>query len=176
MTVRFRFKTTPIDGLVVAERLPISDQRGFLERLFCAEEFSEIGLTQQSGTIRGLHFQYPPHAETKIVTCLKGKVFDVAVDLRSRSSTFLQWHEEVLSSENNKSLYIPPGFAHGFQTLADNCEMLYLHTCSYQPDAEGGVSPLDSRLGISWPVPLSNISERDRGHAPLTAEFKGLSL
>ena len=88
--------------------------------------------------MRGLHFQYPPHAETKLVSCLRGEVFDVAVDLRRDSPTFLRWHAEILSSDNHRTLLIPEGFAHGFQTLTEDCELLYLHTAAWQPGAEGG--------------------------------------
>ncbi len=128
MSIRFDFVSTPIEGLKVIQRKPLEDERGLFERLFCGEDFRAVGLdksiiqinrslTLKQGTVRGMHFQHPPYAETKIVSCLKGKVFDVAVDIRSGSPTFRHWHGEVLSQENNKSLLIPEGFAHGFQTL-----------------------------------------------------------
>ena len=126
---------TPLSGLKVLQRKPISDSRGYLERFFCTEELEALALgkhiaqinctlTANLGTVRGMHFQRPPHAEIKFVSCLRGEVFDVAVDLRNNSPTFLCWHAEVLSADNHKTLVIPEGFAHGFQTLADNCEML----------------------------------------------------
>lgn len=186
MNERFRFYHTTLDGLIVIERLAIADQRGFLERLFCAEAFAEIGLkqpiaqinrtlTRHRGTVRGMHFQHPPHTETKIISCLRGEIFDAAVDLRAGSPTFLQWHGEILSAANNKSLFIPEGFAHGFQTLSDDCELLYFHGTAYQAQAEGGISPLDSRLRIAWPLPVGDMSERDRSHMPLTEDYMGIA-
>ena len=97
-------------------------------------------MTASRGTVRGMHFQHPPHAETKFVSCLRGEVFDVAVDLRNGSPTFLHWHAEILSADNHRTLVIPEGFAHGFQTLSDDCEMLYFHTAAYNPEAEGGLN------------------------------------
>jgi dTDP-4-dehydrorhamnose 3,5-epimerase len=133
-------------------------------------------LTTRTGTVRGLHVQRPPHAEMKIVTCLRGAVFDVAVDLRGGSPTFLQWHAEHLTAENRRWLVIPEGFAHGFQTLTDDCEMLYLHSASYMPSAEGGLDATDPRLAIPWPLPIAERSPRDEGHKRLTAEFEGMQL
>ena len=182
---RFHIRPTPIKGLTVIERKPIGDQRGFLARLFCRKELhSVIGnrqivqinhtLTATKGTIRGMHFQYPPHAEMKLVTCLRGEVYDVAVDLRRDSPTFLHWHAEHLSADNCKTFVIPEGFAHGFQTLMDNCELLYLHTAAYQPTAESGLDALDPRLGINWPQPVTERSARDQAHPAITAAFAGL--
>ncbi len=136
---RFDILPTPLDGLKVIIRKPIEDPRGFFCRFFCAEEFLEAGFqksisqinhtfTRGKGAVRGLHFQYPPHAEGKIVSCLRGEVYDVAVDIRKGSPTFLHWHGEILSAANQRSLLIPEGFAHGFQTLTENCELLYLHS------------------------------------------------
>mgnify|MGYP006303738237 CR=1 FL=1 len=123
-----------------------------------------------------MHFQYPPYAEMKIVYCLKGQIFDVAVDVRRDSSTYLKWHAETLSPENHKALVIPEGFAHGFQTLTPECEMLYLHTCEYNPQAEGGVNPNDPALGIDWPLPFSEISQKDLDRTFINDEFKGIAL
>jgi len=184
---RFDFRPTPLDGLVVVERQPRGDSRGFLSRLYCAEEFAAAGAarpiaqinqtqTRRSGTIRGLHFQHPPYAETKLVSCLRGEVFDVAVDLRRGSPTFLQWHAERLSPENRRSLLIPEGFAHGMQALADDTELLYLHTAPYHAASEGGVNPLDPRLAIAWPLTVADVSDRDRSHALLTPAFEGIEL
>ena len=187
MSGRFRIKPLPLAGLNLIERLPITDQRGFLERLFCMEAFTELGvpgslaqinhtLTRKRGTVRGMHFQHPPHAEIKVVSCLRGEVFDVAIDLRAGSPTFLKWHGEVLTAGNFKTLYIPQGFAHGFQTLTDDCEMLYFHTAPYVPNAEGGISPIEPRVGINWPLGLEEISPRDAGHAKLSPEYSGVLL
>ena len=175
---RFTLIETPLSGLTLLQRHPIGDQRGYLERLFCREELAAIiggraiiqinhTLTARSGTIRGMHFQRAPHAEMKLVTCLHGEVFDVAVDLRRDSPTFLHWHAEHLGADNHRTLVIPEGFAHGFQTLTDDCELIYLHTALYNPAAEGGLNALDPRLAIGWPLPVTEISERDRNHALL---------
>lgn len=184
---RFAIEKTPINGLHVIQREPIGDERGYLERMFCSDELESIigqrgivqinhTLTAKVGTVRGMHFQHPPHAEMKLVSCLRGEVFDVAVDLRKKSQTFLQWHAEVLTEANHKTFMIPEGFAHGFQTLTDNCELLYLHTAAYAPDAEAGLNVLDPRLAIAWPMPIAERSARDRQHAMLITEFSGLSL
>lgn len=184
---RFDMLATPLEGLMVLQRKPIGDQRGFLERLFCVEELRTLlsnksimqinhTLTAKRGTVRGLHFQHPPHAETKFVSCLRGEVFDVAVDVRQGSSTFLHWHAEVLSADNHKTLVIPEGFAHGFQTLADDCEMLYLHTATYQPAAEGGLYAQDPMLNIRWPEAILELSSRDASHPLLTHDFVGVAV
>ena len=112
----------------------------------------------------------------KLVTCLRGAVWDVAVDLRTGSPTFLAWHGETLSAENHRALLIPPGFAHGFQTLTDEAELLYCHSAAYSPGAEGALNLLDPRLAIDWPRPIGEISERDRDHPRLSADFEGLRL
>lgn len=185
MSSRFDLLDTPIPGLCILQRKPIGDSRGYLERLFCSEELQALvpgkhiaqinhTLTANRGTVRGMHFQRPPHAETKFVSCLRGEVFDVAVDLRHNSPTFLRWHAELLSAINHKTLVIPEGFAHGFQTLTDDCEMLYFHTAAYQPGAEGGLNPQDPRLAIHWPLPVSGLSPRDAAHALLDDAFTGM--
>jgi dTDP-4-dehydrorhamnose 3,5-epimerase len=187
MSTRFDILDTPLSGLRVLRRKPIGDSRGYLERLFCTEELQELvperyiaqinhTLTASRGIVRGMHFQWPPHAETKFVSCLRGEVFDVAVDLRHNSSTFLHWHAELLSADNHKTLVIPEGFAHGFQTLTDNCEMLYFHTAAYQPGTEGGLNAQDPRLTIAWPLPVAGLSPRDAAHPMLDEAFTGVML
>lgn len=172
---RFHIQTTPIADLKVVTRQILGDARGFLSRLFCADALSQVGWTKpiaqinqtytaKKGTVRGMHFQYPPHAEMKLVSCLKGEVWDVAIDLRQNSLTFLKWHAERLSAENHHALLIPEGFAHGFQALTDDVEMLYCHSAAYCREAEDGLNPLDARLGITWPLPITEISERDKKH------------
>ena len=184
---RFAIEKTPIDCLHVIRREPIGDERGYLERMFCGHELMSIigqrsivqinhTLTEKAGTVRGMHFQHPPNAEMKLVSCLRGEVFDVAVDLRKDSPTFLQWHAEVLTEANHKTLVIPEGFAHGFQVLTDDCELLYLHTAAYAPESEAGLNALDPYLAITWPMPIAERSARDQKHAMLTPEFPGLSL
>jgi dTDP-4-dehydrorhamnose 3,5-epimerase len=125
--------------------------------------------------VRGLHFQYPPCEETKVVSCMQGSIFDVAVDIRRSSPTFLHWHAEVLSSDNMKSLLIPEGFAHGFQTLSEDCILIYLHTASYAPEAEGGMNVKDPRLSISWPLQISGLSDRDSNCPYIDDSFEGNS-
>lgn len=184
---RFDFISTPLPDLILVQRKVIEDQRGFLSRFFCADEFREAGmskpvvqinhtLTRVKGAVRGLHFQYPPHAETKLVSCLHGEVFDVAVDLRRDSPTFLQWHGVMLSAGNRQSLLIPEGFAHGFQALSEGCELIYLHTAAYQQKAEGGLNVADPKLGIAWPLNIAELSERDRNHKMIEQEFQGGAL
>ena len=179
MSSRFRILETPLDAVKLIERTPMGDRRGYLERMFCTNDLAALmdgrsivqinrTLTSQRATVRGMHFQYPPHAETKIVSCLRGEVFDVAVDLRSASPTYLRWHGEILSADNHRTMLIPEGFAHGFQTLTDDCELLYLHTAAWNASAEGGLNPRDPRLAIEWPLPISEISDRDDAHPMLT--------
>lgn len=183
---RFDFSPTPLDGLKVVSRRPMADSRGFLARMWCAEEFSCHGwpdpvaqinhtLTRHRGSIRGLHFQHPPYAEDKLVSCLRGEVFDVAVDLRRGSPTFLKWHGVILSAANARGLLIPRGFAHGFQALVDDCELLYLHSKAYNPDAEDGIDAFDPRLQIVWPLPPGERSPRDAAHPPLAADYFGVT-
>ena len=148
------------------------DSRGFFARLLCKNELLENSLannlvqfnntlTKEKGTIRGLHFQRPPKAETKFVRCISGAVFDVAVDLRKGSKTFGSYCALELSSDNRAMIAIPPGFAHGFQTLSSNVELIYFHTEFYSPELEGGVSPLDSSISIRWPLESRGLSDRD---------------
>jgi len=184
---RFDFITTPLSGLKLVQRKVIEDSRGFLSRFYCANEFAEAGInkpiaqinhtfTCKKGAVRGLHFQHPPHTETKLVSCLQGEIWDVAVDLRRDSPTFLQWHGEILSAANRKSLLIPEGFAHGFQTLSEDCELIYLHTAAYHPEAEGALNVADPKLDIIWPLPITEISERDRNHKLIEPDFQGITL
>jgi len=184
---RFRIHATPLVGLKLVEREKRGDTRGFLERLFCAGELAAAGWTGPvaqinhsrtgpRGTVRGMHYQHSPAAEMKLVSCLAGEVWDVAVDIRAGSPTFLQWHAQRLSGDNNLALLVPPGFAHGFQVLGDAAELLYCHSAPYVRAAEGGLSPLDERLAIAWPLPPAGLSARDAGHPPLSADFAGLRL
>jgi dTDP-4-dehydrorhamnose 3,5-epimerase len=184
---QFTIIDTPIKDLKVVERKPIGDSRGFLARIFCADQLKSAGwyksiaqinqtVTVKKGTVRGMHFQHSSHAEMKLVSCLQGEIFDVAVDLRPSSPTFLKWYAEKLSSENARALLIPEGFAHGFQTLTDNCELLYLHSAPYTPSSEAGIHANDPRLGIVWPIDFSELSKRDSEHPFITDQFKGVIL
>jgi dTDP-4-dehydrorhamnose 3,5-epimerase len=182
--VRFNFILTPLTGLVLLQRKAIEDHRGFFSRFYCAEELREVGLiktiaqinhslTCKKGTVRGMHFQYPPHDETKLVSCFKGKILDVAIDLRYDSPTFLHSHSEILSAANRKSMLIPEGFAHGFQTLAEDCELIYLHTASYHQESEGALNVVDPKLNIAWPLPIISLTDRDRDHPFINSDFRG---
>ncbi len=162
----FKFENTSLEGLKIVHKSKLGDERGHFSRMFCESELKQIGwrdnitqinhtLTRKAGTVRGLHFQKVPHAEIKIVTCLRGKVFDVAVDLRPQSSTFMKWQSCELSDENWKSFYIPQGFAHGFQTISDDVEMLYFHSSTYAPDHEDGIHPQDKSLAVDWPLDIT---------------------
>ncbi len=184
---RFAIQSTPLDGLKLIERKRLGDARGFLSRLFCAEELAIAGWTEpiaqinhtytaRRGTVRGMHFQYPPHADAKLVSCLRGEVWDVAVDLRAGSLTFLRWHAQRLSSENGCAMLIPEGFAHGFQTLSDDTELIYCHSACHSPELEGALDALDPRLAITWPLAVVERSERDMSHAPITDIYKGIQL
>ncbi|VEE63446.1 dTDP-4-dehydrorhamnose 3,5-epimerase [Shewanella putrefaciens] len=184
---RFNVRLTPLAGLLYLERQQLGDERGFLSRLFCQDILSGLGwpnrvaavnhsFTAQKGTVRGMHYQLQPYAEAKLVTCLQGKVLDVAVDLRPSSSTFLHWHGEILSAENHSSLLIPQGFAHGFQTLTDNVELIYCHSEHYHQPSERGLNPLDPTLGIKWPLVISQLSDRDYNEAWLDESFNGVNL
>jgi len=178
---------TRIPGLSILEATPFADNRGSFARLFCARELGsivaprcivQINLSRTSavGAIRGLHYQTAPHAEMKLISCLKGRVWDVAVDLRRGSETYLQWHSEELSSMNRKTMVIPEGCAHGFQVLEADSELLYLHTAFYEPSAEGGVRPTEPLLNLPWPLPITDLSERDQNHPSLSAGFSGLDV
>ena len=184
---RFDFISTPLSGLTLVQRKAIEDHRGFLSRFYCAEEFRAAGitkpiaqinhtLTRKKGAVRGLHFQHPPYAEVKLVSCLHGEIFDVAVDLRRGSPTFLHSHGEILSVTNRKSLLIPEGYAHGFQALTEDCELIYLHTATYHPEAEGALNVADPKLDIAWPLPIDDLSERDRNHPFIKSDFRGIVL
>jgi dTDP-4-dehydrorhamnose 3,5-epimerase len=182
---RFQFIDTPLAGLKIVERSRRSDERGFFSRMFCAEELRAAGwskpiaqinqtLTHRQGAVRGMHFQFPPHAEMKLVNCIRGEVWDVAVDLRRDSPTFLKWFGVRLSAQNGHALLIPEGFAHGFQALAADCELIYFHSCAYHAASEGAVHPEEPRLAIQWPQSIAELSARDRAHPMLSQAFQGI--
>ena len=184
---RFTLEKTPLSGLLVLKRQPLDDRRGYFERLFCETDLQDIlqgqritqinhSVTEAQGTVRGLHFQRAPHAEKKIVCCLRGEVWDIAVDVRRGSPTFLKWHGEVLSETNQRAFFIPEGFAHGFQTLTDNCSMVYMHTESFFQDCEATLNACDPRLAIAWPNPITGRSPRDEKHPMIADDFTGITL
>lgn len=167
-----RFVPTDIDGVVRIVSDRAHDERGFFGRTFCETSFRRAGLVgrfeqsslssnRRAATLRGMHYQEQPHAETKLVRCVRGAIFDVAVDLRAGSATRGQWTGAVLSQENGDALYIPPGFAHGFQTLEDQTDVLYQITPEYQPGKGLGVRWNDPAFAIAWPLPDPILSERD---------------
>ena len=182
-----KFNETNIKGLYIVELQPFTDNRGFFVRSYCDAALEEAGViksikqinhsfTKTVGSIRGMHYQDSPHAEIKMVRCIAGEIFDVVIDLRKGSDTFLQWHGEYLNAENFKMMIIPEGFAHGFQIMKQNTELLYLHAASYTPEAEIGVLFNDEKIGIKWPLPVTDISDRDLKHEIMTKEFKGLNI
>lgn len=178
---------TPLPGLSVLERPPHADARGVFRRLFCCEELGSLGwdhsvaqvnhsLTRDAGAVRGIHFQHPPHAEDKLVSCVAGAIWDVAVDLRRGSPTFMRWHAEVLSADSGRALLIPKGFGHGFQALTDDAAVVYVHSACYAPAAEGGVHPRDPVLAIPWPRTPGAMSRKDAERPFLDATFQGIDL
>ena len=178
---------TPIADLIVAESQAFKDERGAFARLFCEQELSSFichrkivqinhSCTAAVGAVRGLHFQHAPHAEMKLVRCLKGKVWDVAVDLRPQSPSYKRWYAQELSPQNAHMMVIPEGFAHGFQVLEAGSELLYLHTAFYMPESEGGVRHDDPALAIAWPLPVTDISARDSSHTYIDTSFRGIVL
>lgn len=180
-------QATAIQGLYVIERIQRGDTRGFFERMYCAETMQDLGwsngiaqvnhsFTAQLGAVRGLHYQLPPFSESKLVSCFRGSVWDVVVDLRHGSPSFLQHVTIELSEQNHRSVLIPPGCAHGFQTLSDNVDMFYCHSAVYAPQSEAGLNIVDPRLQLQWPLPITQRSERDLTFAFLTEDFEGVKL
>ncbi|PUA45979.1 dTDP-4-dehydrorhamnose 3,5-epimerase [Pseudomonas protegens] len=183
----FQVLALPLAGLFEVRHKRFEDQRGHFSRLFCEGSLSAFGqpfhirqinhsCTRERGSVRGLHYQTAARPEAKLITCLRGEVWDVAVDLRPESLTFLHWHAEHLRGGDGRSLLLPAGFAHGFQTLSEDAELLYLHSADYAPEHEAGLSVLDPRLAINWPLPVNNLSTRDASHPLLDAAFAGVSL
>jgi dTDP-4-dehydrorhamnose 3,5-epimerase len=178
---------TPILDLFTIETQSSKDDRGAFRRFFCVSELASIignrsivqinhSHTAAVGAVRGMHFQYPPNAEMKLVRCLKGKVWDVAVDLRPTSLNYKRWHAQELSAKNAYMMVIPEGFAHGFQVLEADSELLYLHTAFYNPDYESGLRHDDPCLAIKWPLKVTEISMRDTNHAYIDSNFNGITL
>jgi dTDP-4-dehydrorhamnose 3,5-epimerase len=171
------FNKTPLEGAYLIELEPRRDDRGHFARAFCAKEFADHGLetsivqanlsmNAKAGTVRGMHFQRPPHAEVKLVRCVVGELYDVIVDLRENSPTYLEWFGATLSQENGAMMYVPRGFAHGYQSLTDGATAHYMVSASYVASAEGGVRHDDPAIGIKWPGPVVDISPKD-GSWPL---------
>ncbi len=180
-----KFTPLKLAGAYHIETTPFQDQRGFFTRTFCENEFAEFGLKQHyvqanhsgtfgKGIIRGMHFQRPPHAEVKVIKCIKGSIFDVIVDCRKNSPTFLQWVGIELSAEKKNMMYVPEGFAHGFQSLEEETEMTYLVGAFYNKESEGGIHHLDPKVGIEWPLPVLLTSEKDAAIPFVDDNFKAI--
>lgn len=185
--MRLTPQATALEGVSVVHTRCDEDSRGSFTRFFCEDELRALlagrrvaqinhSSNKEPATVRGLHFQFPPRAEMKLIRCIRGRVWDVAVDLRKDSATFLQWHAEELSADNRKMLVIPEGCAHGYQVLEADSELLYLHTAAYSPEAEGRVAFDDERLRIAWPLPPRHLSQSDLTSPRLDGEFGGIEL
>ena len=181
------FESTPLQGAYLIKLQPIEDERGFFVRTFCKKEFEAIGHEKEfvqmnqsynkiKGTLRGMHFQLPPHQEMKLVRCIAGKVYDVIIDLRKESPTYLQYFGAELSAENFHAMYVPEGFAHGFQTLSDHTSLVYHHTAYYTPGSEGGLRYDDRAIGIKWPMIPTCMSEKDQRYPNITEAFNGIRV
>ena len=178
----------PLKGAALIKTNPFYDERGIFTRFFCQKELSSLlgnrsivninfSTTTSTGAIRGLHYQQAPMCEVKLIRCIKGAVFDVMVDIRKGSSTFLQWFGQELNEKSKDMLYLPEGFAHGFQVLEDNSELIYLHTEFYSSEHERGLSPFDPALSIQWPLKVHTLSQRDREFKPINvATYEGINL
>ena len=177
---------TNIKGVYAIAPNVFSDDRGQFARVYCHNELEHVtditikqinhSMTKKKGSVRGLHFQYEPNAEAKMVKCISGSVFDVIIDIRKDSSTLLKTVSVELTADNQKMLYIPKGFAHGFQTLADNTELLYFHSDCYAPQNEAALNVRDPILNIQWPLEITGLSKRDREHQFLDNGFKGIQI
>jgi dTDP-4-dehydrorhamnose 3,5-epimerase len=179
------FIPTPLKGAYIIDPEVRKDNRGAFFRTYCKKEFAKIEFTKEwvqmnhsvnliKGTVRGLHYQIPPFSETKLIRCIKGKIWDVIIDIRKLSPTFLQSFSMELSAENKKMLFIPEGFAHGFQTLENDCELIYNHSSFYNPESESGLRFDDPTLNIKWNISVSELSERDKNHPLIDNSFNGI--
>ena len=182
-----KIKSLPIEGAFNVEFTDFTDSRGIFKRLYCQEELSGVlsskqivqvntSETFQKGSIRGMHFQNPPKCEIKFIHCIQGAVYDVVVDLRKSSKTFLQWYAIELSSQKNNMIIVPEGCAHGFQSLLKNSRLLYFHTEFYNPEYESGLRYDDPLIGINWPLEINSLSKRDSEHKLLSHNFKGIEV
>ncbi len=175
--------STPIEGVHLVKRAPFEDARGQFSRMFCGQDLPQaswpgavaqinMSHTNQKGAVRGMHFQREPAAESKLISCIAGHVWDVAVDLRRQSATYLKWFGAELSAQNHLAMLIPKGVAHGFQVLQSHSTLLYVHSHAYAPSLEGGLRADDPTLAIDWPLPLTDWSARDQSFAFLTTSFE----
>lgn len=185
----FILEDTPIGGLKLGQIQSKADERGYFERVYCHWEYEGLvgrplrikqinrSMSKIKGTTRGLHFQWPPHAETKIVSCPAGRLFDVAVDLRKGSPTYMQYFSAELTAENKKFLIIPEGFGHGFQTLEPNTEILYLVTEEFSLPHDDGINPIDPTVGVEWPLEIALRSKKDSDRKFIAdRDFSGIDI
>lgn len=179
-----RFYPTKVHGAWLVHLEPVCDNRGYFARTFCVDEFAVHHLetsfpqhsfahTAKKGTLRGMHFQREPHDEVKVVRCVRGSIWDVIIDIRPGSPTYLRWQEFELSSGNSHQLYVPAGFAHGYQTLCDDVEVNYLISTRYVPQSASGIRYDDPAFAITWPLPVTEISEKDLNYASFRDGAKG---
>lgn len=186
MDQKLNIINTDFNGLYIIEPNKFIDERGSFSRVYCEIEMKDIfcknikqinhSVTKNKGTVRGLHFQYEPNSEIKMVKCIRGSIYDVVVDIRKNSPTFLKHFTVELTEKNQKMIHIPKGFAHGFQTLEDDVELLYLHSNIYTPDKEGALNIKDPQLDIKWPFTVTHLSNRDKNHPFLNRKFEGIEL
>lgn len=181
------FNPSPLAGAFTIDVTPFQDNRGFFTRIFCEKEFAEHNLVQHfvqanhsgtngKGVIRGMHFQHSPFCEVKLVKCVQGAIFDVIVDVRKDSPTFLKWFGAELSAENKRMMYVPAGFAHGFQSLTDYSEITYMVSNFYNKESESGIRFNDEAVGINWPLPVSLVSEKDQAIPLVDSNFAAVNL
>ncbi len=181
------FNSLSLKGAYTIDVEPFQDSRGFFTRTFCEKEFAQHGLVQHfvqanhsgthgKGVVRGLHFQYAPFCEVKLVKCVQGAIFDVIVDVRSGSPTFLQWFGTELTAENKRMMYVPAGFAHGFQSLSDYSEITYMVSDFYNKEKEGGIRYNDISVNVNWPLPVSLVSDKDMSISLIDSTFSGVIL
>ena len=167
-----KFTETSLKGVYTIDLEPIGDSRGYFSRFWCRKEFDDQGLgfeiaqinssyNATAGTVRGFHYQQDPHSEAKVVSCTSGRIYDVAVDARPDSPTYLDWFGIELSANDNRQLFIPPGFAHGYQALVDDSQLLYVVSEFYAPDSESGLRYDDPAIGVSWPHQVTSVSDKD---------------
>lgn len=181
------FNPLALIGAFTIDVQPFQDNRGFFTRTFCEKEFAQHNLVQHfvqanhsgthgKGVVRGMHFQHSPYCEVKLVKCVQGSIFDVIVDVRKGSPTFLQWYGAELTAENKRMMYVPAGFAHGFQSLTEYSEITYMVSNFYNKESEGGVKYDDSKVNIEWPLPVSLVSEKDMKISLIDSSFEGVLL
>ncbi len=181
------FEQTNLSGAWVVTMSTFNDERGSFVRMFCKDQFAEAGFSKDfvqinhsvnllKGTFRGLHFQKPPFGETKLIRCIRGKVFDIIVDIREGSATFLQHFSIELSPDNSKMLLVPEGFAHGYITLEDNSDLVYFHTSYYKPGFEDALNYKDPKLNIKLPIEPQTISKKDNNHSFIQNNFRGIKI